>query len=291
MEDREPTVRSRALGDGLRAAMQRAELNGNEMSRRLGWSDSRVSRLLSGKRGSSEVDVASFLALCSVTGEERTRLLSLCRASQTRGWLQQFGDRLPKQLRTLIDHEDLAVAIGAFQPIMIPGLLQTGDYARALIVETGNVPTEEIEERVSARLARQGLFSRKPPVQFAFYIHEFALRLPVGTAEVMSEQLHHLLRMSVRTYITIRVVPAAAGGHPGIAGQFQLMDFAQFRPVIYLDSETSNLFLEEPEEIAAYRRILHGLAGVALDEGQSKELIARLAIELYPSGEDHDEQA
>jgi transcriptional regulator with XRE-family HTH domain len=291
MEDREPTVRSRELGEALRVAMTRANLNGKELAHELGWPDSRISRLLNGKRDVPEVDLASFLAVCKVTGVERKRLLELCRAAQTRGWLQQYGDRLPKQLTTLIDHEDKAVVIGDFQPVIFPGLLQTGDYARALMTETGNAPPDEIEDRVAARLARQSLFGRKPAVQFTFFIHEFALRLPVGGTEIMSEQLHHLLRMSVRTYIAIRVVPTAVGGHPGIAGQFELMEFAEFKPVVYLDSETSSLFLEEPAEIAAYRRILSGLAGVALDEGESKEMIASLAIELYSSGEDHDEQA
>ncbi|WP_297539470.1 DUF5753 domain-containing protein [Amycolatopsis sp.] len=175
---------------------------------------------------------------------------------------------MPKQLATRIDHEDKGVAIGDFQPVIFPGLLQTDDYARALIVETGNVPEDEIEDRVAARLARQSLLSRKPAVQFTFFLHEFALRLPVGGPVVMSEQLHHLLRMSVRTYITIRVVPAGVGGHPAIAGQFELMEFAEFKPVVYMDSETSGLFLEKAPEIVAYRSILNRLADIALDEGQ-----------------------
>lgn len=135
--------------------------------------------------------------------------------------------------------------------------------------------------------ARQSLFGRG--AGFSYVIHEFALRLPAGSAGVMSEQLHHLLRMSVRRYITLRVVPASAGGHAGIAGAFQLMDFASFKPVVYLDSQTASLFLEEPEEIAAYRGILRALADTALDEGQSRELIGKLATDLYPSPEEHHE--
>jgi len=108
----------------------------------------------------------------------------------------------------------------------------------------------------------------------------------------MSDQLHHLLRMSVRSYVTLRVIPASLGAHAGLAGPFTLMEFADFRPVVYLDSETSSLFLEKPEEITAYRRILGALAGTALGEGQSRELIATLATELYPDREDdHDDRA
>ncbi|SFB00407.1 Helix-turn-helix domain-containing protein [Amycolatopsis marina] len=291
MEDRETTVRSRELGEGLRAVMRRAGISGSEIGRKLGWSQSRVSRILTGKRGGTEMEVVSILAICEVKGGERERLIQLARDQGTPGWLQQHGDRLPKQLRTLIDHEDKAVSIGQFQPVIVPGLLQTGDYARELMAETGNAPADEIEDRVAARLARQSLFSRQPSVRFTFFIHEYALRLPIGAPDIRSDQLHHLLRMSVRPYVAIQVIPASVGGHPGIAGQFELMEFIEFKPVVYLDSETSCLFLEEPVEIAAYRRILHGLAGKALDEGQSRELIASLATELYPSGEDRDERA
>lgn len=287
MRDREPTVRSRELGDGLREAMERAKLTGRQAAAALGWSQSRVSRLLSGKRGGSELDVSAFLGVCHVSGKERDRLLSLCAEADESSYLQRYGSRLPKQLRTLIDHEDRATAISQFSPIMLPGLLQTGDYARALIEETGNVPADEIKERVSVRLGRQSLLSQSRPPRLDYYLHEFALRLPVGGPRVMSEQLHHLLRLSVRSYVSIRVVPASLGGHPGIAGQFMLLESPAYNPVAYLDSETSCLFLEHADEISAYRRILNALAEVALTGGQSRDLIADLATELYPTQEDH----
>jgi transcriptional regulator with XRE-family HTH domain len=291
MPHREPTIRSRELGDGLRQALEQAGLNGKQVAKLLSWSPSFVSLLLSGKRGTSEVDIAAFLGVCRVKSPERDRLLALCREQDNPGWLQRHGSRLPKQLMTLIDHENKAVAISDFQPMVVPGLLQTAEYARALIRETGNAPPGEVDDRVAARLARQSLFSRDRPARFTFYMHEFALRLPVGGPAVMAEQLEHLLRMSRRSYLTLRVLPAALGGHAGIAGQFKLMEFAEFKPVVYLDSETASLFLENPEEIAAYRRILGTLADTALGEGQSREVIAALATELSADGEDHDDPA
>jgi transcriptional regulator with XRE-family HTH domain len=288
MEDREPTIRSRELGDGLRQAMRQAKLDQMGIARKLAWSQSRVSRLLSGKRGGSEVDVSAFLAVAEVTGAERDRLLGICREQNTPGWLQQHGTRLPKQLRTLIDHENKAVTIDTFEPTLVPGLLQTTDYARALIREAGTMPAEETEDRVAARLGRQSLFGRERPARFTFYIHELVLRLPVGGPAVMFEQLEHLLRKATRPYLTLRVVPAARGGHAAAAGAFRLMEFAEFRPVAYLESETTSLFLEKPEEIAAYRRILGLLAQTALSEGESAELIATLATDLYADREDHD---
>jgi transcriptional regulator with XRE-family HTH domain len=289
MRDREPTIRSRELGEGLRRAMERAGLDQKGAAEKLGWSQSRVSRLLSGKRGGTEVDVSAFLAVVEVTGAERERLLRLCREQNTPGWLQQHGSRLPQQLRTLIDHENKAVTIDEFEPTLVPGLLQTTDYARALI-RASTMPPEEIEDRVAARLGRQSLFGRERPARFSFFIHEFVLHLPVGGPAVMAEQLQHLLRKATRPYLSLRVVPAALGGHAAAAGAFRLMEFAEFRPVVYLESETTSLFLEKPEEIAAHRRILGLLAQTALGERESRELIATVATDLSADREDHDDR-
>jgi transcriptional regulator with XRE-family HTH domain len=291
MPHREPTIRSRELGDGLRKAMEAAGLTGKQAAAMLGWSPSFVSMLLTGKRQASEVDIAAFLGVCRVKGPQRDRLLALCRDQDTPGWFQQHGSRMPKQLVTLIDHENKAVTISEFEATVVPGLLQTGEYARAVISRVVNVPPEEVEDRVAARLARQSLFSRDRPAAFTFYVHESALRTPVGGAAVMAGQLRQLRWISERSYLSLRVVPIALGAHAAMAGSFRLMEFAEFKPVAYLESETSSLFLEKPEEIQAYRRILAALADTALSEGQSRELIADLATELYADGEDHDDRA
>ncbi|MDQ3989779.1 MAG: DUF5753 domain-containing protein [Actinomycetota bacterium] len=249
-------------------------------------SPSWVSRLVSGKRNVTAVQVSAFLAVCRAPSAERDRLLELCEDQHTPGWLQQHGSRLPLQLVTLIDHENIAVTISEFESTVVPGLLQTGDYTSALIREAGTLPAEEIDDRVAARLARQSLFSRDRPARFTFYLHEFVLRLPVGGPAVMADQLDLLERMSRRPYLTLRVVPAALGGHAAINGSFRLMEFAEFKPVAYLESETSSVFLEKPVEIAAYRDILTLLAETALGEGESRKLIATLATELYADREE-----
>ncbi|MGH3932289.1 MAG: DUF5753 domain-containing protein, partial [Pseudonocardiaceae bacterium] len=178
-----------------------------------------------------------------------------------------------------------------FEAIFVPGLLQTGEYARAVISRNVNVPPDEVDDRVAARLARQSLFSRDQPARFTFYLHESVLRTPVGGRAVMAEQLDHLLRMSGRRYLALRVVPTSLGAHAAMTGAFRLMEFAEFKPVAYLESETSCLFLEKPEEIRAYQRILGALADTALSEGQSRNLIATLATGLYADREDHHDRA
>jgi hypothetical protein len=261
--------------------MERAGLNGKRAAKILGWSESKVSRLLTGQLSLPEMDIVAFLAVCMVIGEERDRLLRLARDQNTPGWLQQHDSKLPEQLKTLVDHESKAVEMMDFQALVIPGLLQTGDYARALLEQSGTVSAEDIQDRVAARLARRNLFSRPRRPQCTFYLHEFVLRLPVGGREVMSEQLHELLQMGVRSYINIRVIPAAAGAHAGTAGSCRLMEFTEFKPVAYVEEEMAGHFLEQPGEIAGYRRIFAGLANCALNERQSRDLIAALAVELY----------
>ncbi|MEV7043103.1 helix-turn-helix transcriptional regulator [Amycolatopsis sp. NPDC051061] len=278
------TVKSRELGEGLRRVLAAAGLSGKEVADQLGWTPPDVSKMLNGRRAIRETQVALLLGICKVRGAEQRRLLALCREANRPGWYQQHGSHLPLQLRTLLDHEDKATAISAFAGNLLPGALQTADYARAVISRIVNVPAEEVDERVAARVARSAIFNR--PAGFTYFVHEFVLRLPVGGAEVMSDQLHHLLRMSVRPRISLRVVPTSVGAHAGIVGSFIFMEFAEIKPVVYLESETTAAFLEEDEEIRAYRRIIGSLAGTALSEGQSRELISRVALEQFDLGED-----
>jgi len=250
-----------------------------------------LSRLLSGQRNATVVQVAGLLAMSRVTGAERDRLLELCDDQHVPSWFQQHGSRFPQQLVTLIDHETKTVTYSDFHSTLVPGLLQIDDYARAVISRIPTVPADEIDDRVAARLARQSLFSRERAPRFTFYLHEFVLRLPVGGPAVMTDQLHHLHRMSLRPDLTLRVVPAALGAHAATAGSFILMKFAGFKPVVYVESETSSLFLETPEEIEAYQRVLAALAESALGEQESRELIASLATEFPANREDHHDQA
>ena len=262
--------------------MERSGLTAADVARRLAWSQSRVSRLLSGKRGTSETSLAAVMAILGITGTEFDRLLKVCREANTRGWLQHFGACLPKQVRTLAAHEDSAVAITDFQPVHVPALLQTPAYARTMMAKRGTVPAGEIDERVETLIERQRLLSRPPQIRFTFYLHEFVLRLPVGGPAAMSGQLHHLLRLSVRPSVSLRVIPAAAGEHAAMSGAFTLLEFADVRPVVYVERETCGLFLEERPEIAAYGAILADLAAAALSEDASRQLIGDLATELYP---------
>jgi hypothetical protein len=280
MKDREPTVRSRELGEGLRRAMEYAGYNGTQIADELGWSQGRVSRLLAGKRGGTGYDVSAFLAVCGVKGEQRDRLMALASDHHRPGWFLRHGPVVPKQVQTLIDHETRATTVNDFQTTLVHSLLHTPDYARETMSRSANVPRDEIADRIQARLARQELISRPRAPIFTFYLHENALRIPIGGPAIMADQLHHLLRVSARANVTIRVVPAQAGAHAGMSGPFTLMEVPDFKPIVYLDSEITSLFLECPAEIEVYRNILDVLDGVALDERNTRGLVAEVAGEF-----------
>ena len=273
MPRRLSTERGRELGEGLRKAVGAANLNGRELAGMLGWDPAKLSDLLNG--GVTELEVAHLLGVCRTPARERDHLLALYREANATGWWQQHGSRLPIQLRTLIDHENAATEIISWHMNLPPGLLQTSEYMQAVILSWPTIPAAEVEGRIKARLARHEVFDGRR--RFTFFVHEQALRLPVGGPMVMSEQLHHLLRMSVRPYISLRVVPTAVGAHAGLAGSFTLMKFTGIQPVVFVETENSSLFVEDKAPVTGYRTVLESLASVALDEEQSRGLISTIA--------------
>ena len=279
MYDQEPTVRSRELGLALQRAIGTAGLNQSDLAELLAWSPSKVSRMISGKRCASPEDVSAVLAVGGVVGPKREELLELARHATERGWWRDFGDRLPVELRTLDDHEASALAVTCFESTVVPGLLQSPDYATALLKATPAIPEVEIEQRAVARERRRRIFDRRFPARFRFFIDEVAIGRTGPGREVMYEQVRHLLRMAVRPAIEIRVVPDAVGFHAG-QQPFQLMEFTENNPVLQLENLTSVLFLERKDTIDSYRRHIAALNTVALDEHRSRRWLATVASRL-----------
>jgi len=255
--------------------MEAAGLSGKRTAQMLGWSESRLSRFLSGKLDATEIEVSALLALYGVIGDERDRLLRLAREQRICCW------RDGEQLRTLADHQSKAERITDFHATTIPALLQTERYARSLIVRTANTSQEDGPVLLAGRMARQRVLGRTVPPQCVFVIPELALHLPVGGRQVMSGQLHHLLRLAVRPHITIVVIPARVGAHAGLAGSCCLLEANHLDPVAYLERENGGQFLEQVSDVAAYQNVFTALAAVALGQQETIELIGRLAVTLY----------
>lgn len=274
---RESTARTRELGAELRKVRETARYTGKELAWKLGWSASKVSRMETGDRNTSEVDAAVYAAFCGATGDELQRLLDLARECDDGHWLHARGDRLPDELRSLVVQETTAQLIVQYEPLVVPGLVQTEDYARALFDEADLVPKERIEPLVQVRMERQRLLRRPYAPKVTFFVHENALRMRVGTDRIMHEQMLHLLLVCATPPCRVRVVPASVGARISGTDAFVWMAHPEHNPVIYVDHLTSSLFLETREDVLAYRRVLDRLAVVALDEGQSRELLASLA--------------
>jgi transcriptional regulator with XRE-family HTH domain len=275
MQDHEPTIRSRALGNRLRKVMTAADFSGKQLADKLGWAQSTLSRLLAGKHFAKEADIAGLLAVCGIIGEERRSLLRLARDAHI------LGSTAPRWLDTYAEHEADARHVTEFQCVVLPEILQTQDYARTQLAAAGHLDTV-IDQEVKARQERAALLNRSIPPRFDFVIHEWLLRTPVGNRGILSDQLHHLLRLSVRPFLTLRILPISAGPHAGQSGPFQLLDFRGYAPVVHHADEHNDMYKEEPEEVLTYRNIITQLSAVSLDADESRTMITEMASALCP---------
>lgn len=263
-------------------------MEGAEVARRLSWSPTKVSNIEAGRRGLSEVDAAMYLACCRAPGDDIERVLEFFHA-QSEYWVQPHGARLADELLSVITLETTATSIESFELGRIPGLLQTEDYARA-VISSGLSPKDGVEAKVRARKDRQVLLRREWPPQCTFYIHECALRTPVGSDAIMNDQLLHLVFASGRPHIGIRVVLMDAGPHPGLTGSFILMEYAEVVPVVYLENQVASLFLDREKAVDRYHDVLCTLAGLALGEAESRSWLAQRASDHdrpREGGDDH----
>ncbi|UMP04376.1 helix-turn-helix transcriptional regulator [Amycolatopsis sp. EV170708-02-1] len=271
------TAHTRELGHELQQVRKRNGYSGADMSRMLGWGFPKVSRLESGQRSVPPGDVAIYLARARATPEELEDLVAL--ASEPHGHQLQFhSPGLPDQLRTLTLLEAHSVAITTYSPKVIPALLQTEPYIRAVLRRCGYTGPD-LESGVEARLARHSLFNRRSRPLLNFYIHENVLNAVVGDSTVMNEQLVQLQLASSLPQCHIHVVPATAE-EPGDGPEFSVFQHEGNQPVFHVDAFTASLFLEEDSVIAYYQEFLRRLTTTALDRDQSRNWIVNRTGEL-----------
>ncbi|WP_026422751.1 helix-turn-helix domain-containing protein [Actinokineospora inagensis] len=275
-----PTIRSRQVAGELRRLRKQAGLTTGEVGARLGLSQAKVSRVETGSSGLRLRDVQAMLGLYRVPEPRQEEILDLVRRAAEPGWVQVHGRGLPEQWQTLIDWESKALALRAHHGGLVPGLLQTADYARAAIRDTAAVrPSDvELDGKVAARLARQGILSRERPPSLHALIGEAALRIPVGGQAVASAQLRHLAELNRKPHVVVRVVPMAAGAHPGLEGSFLLMDFAEDRSLVYTEHRSRTLFLDDDSAVQTHRHAWDRIAAAALPAPESADLITELAV-------------
>jgi transcriptional regulator with XRE-family HTH domain len=273
---RTPTGRRRRLGAELRRLREDAGLTIDRVAEILECSPSKVSRIETGQVGASPRDVRDMLGLYRVDPDRREALVQVAREARQRGWWQKFVD-VPDGVPAYVGLEAAATSIDVYMSLIVPALLQTPDYARAVIgAVRPDLPRSEIDRRVELRMRRQGLLDQERPPEMRVLLDDTVLRRPVGGAAVMAAQRRRLLADAGRPAVTIQVLEVAAGAHAGMDGPFTIFGFpaAAERDVVALDSAADALYLEDAEDVARYRRVFGLLLPAARSPEASAGLIA-----------------
>jgi hypothetical protein len=253
-----------------------------------GWeirsSDSKISRMELGKVSFKERDIADLLSLYGVTDtEERDRLLALAREANTRGWWHRYGDVLAGWFQFYLGLEAAANLIRTYEVQFIPGLLQTREYARAVVaLGHGRASSQEVERRVDLRLKRQQVLSRAHPPQIWAVIDEAALRRPIGGYQVLRAQLQTLVEATDLPNVRIQILPFDVGGHAGAGGSFTILRFPEgdLPDIVYIEQLTSALYLDKREDLDLYAEAMERLCVEADPPDRTADTIAKMLSEL-----------
>ena len=267
---------ARTLAASLREEREARKVGLRVLADMLGILPQLLSAWEKGHRLPSVEDVSSILALLGITGEQRDRIRTLARHAREPNWLASSNADISHALTALLTFEGTATKIASWSPLLIPGLLQTPDYIRS-IMDASKVKIEEADERLRIRLKRQSVLTRRDPVVFRALIGEWALRETVGNPDIMSDQIDHLLGMSQRTNISVRIVPAGTGYHSGLLGPFEIYEFADTPPITFVEHVRSSAFLHEGEQTRVHQRVAKMLGERALSEAASRELLEEAA--------------
>ncbi|HEY3734779.1 MAG TPA: helix-turn-helix transcriptional regulator [Streptosporangiaceae bacterium] len=280
-----PTVRSKRLRRELRRLREERSLTIEQVAAQAGneWNPSTLGRWENGDRRIRPADLRSLLDVYDVQGEQREALMTLAREARQRGWWQAYGDVLPSEYSSYIGLETEAVSMHTYQQQLIPGLVQTEHYARAVIRATRPDDTDaQIDRRVAVRLDRQNVLADDRPMSLWAVIDEAAIRRIVGSPEVMQTQLNHLADIAERPGVQLQVLPFTTGAHAAMAASFVILGFEAPDPdVVYLDTATSALFVEETPDVDAYRLMFDHLRASALAPGESVRLF-RATAQAFP---------
>jgi hypothetical protein len=258
-----PTVLRILLGAQLRRLRETCGITREAAGYEIRSSESKISRMELGRVGFKERDVADLLTMYGVAEEaERATLLRLARDANTPGWWHRYGDILPAWFQSYLGLEEAAALIRTYEVQFVPGLLQSADYARAVILlGHGAAPDHEIERRVSLRLARQEVLTRPGPPQLWAVVDEAALRRPIGGSKVMRGQLESLIEITEMPNVRLQIIPFATGGHAAAGGAFTILRFPdqELPDVVYVEQLTSALYLDKREDLDHYASAMERL--------------------------------
>ncbi|MFD9891377.1 helix-turn-helix domain-containing protein [Amycolatopsis sp. NPDC059027] len=262
----------------LRAA---TGLSAAEVSRQTELSASKVNRMENAEIGFYMDDLEKLLDFYRVSAKRRVEIMDIARHAEQRGWLRMNTPNLPQDWQTWVDFEAEASGVFQFAPLMIPGLLQTPEYAKAIIEATGHgLSADEVDVLVTSRMARQSLLSKSKPLEMRVVLSESLLSQPFGAPGAQARQLRRLVDSAGQENITVQVLPIEAGLHPGVVGAFTVLEYDAEASLVLLENKVSSLFLDEPEQIEVYTQSWEMLVGLAHGPDRSVKLIETAAKRL-----------
>ncbi|GGZ85471.1 helix-turn-helix domain-containing protein [Streptomyces echinoruber] len=268
------------LGSQLRRLREARGITREAAGYHIRASESKISRMELGRVSFKTRDVEDLLTLYGITDEqERASLVSLAREANVAGWWHSYSDVLPSWFPTYVGLEGAASLIRAYEVQFVHGLLQTEDYARAVVRRGMKGASEaDVEKRVALRLERQKHLVSESAPEFHIVLDEAALRRPYGDREVMRGQIQHLIEMSERENVRLQVMPFSFGGHSGESGAFTILSFPEsdLSDVVYLEQLTSALYLDKGEDVAQYEKAMKELQHDSPGPDESRDLLRGL---------------
>ncbi|MDR6324286.1 helix-turn-helix domain-containing protein [Actinoplanes couchii] len=275
---RSPTLRRRRLGVELRRHREAAGVTIDVVAERLGCSPSKISRIETGHTSASPVDVSDMLVIYGVNNDIAGELVEISRDARQKGWWHPFSTVLNS---TYVGFEAEARSIQAYEQQVIPGLLQSEEYALALIGSARWDDTDlRIAHRVRVRMQRQSLLIQDDPIDLWVVLDEAVVSRPVGGDAVMRDQLRHLVEAARLPNVTLQILPFEVGAHAAMDGTFTILDFPDGDPaVVFTENAAGGLFLEKDDELRKYREVFDTIKAAALDPEDSIEMIEMLVEE------------
>jgi hypothetical protein len=272
------------LGAHLRRLRERAGISREDAGYHIRASGSKISRMELGRVSFKERDVIDLLMFYGVDdSEERDSLIQLTREANATPWWQKYQDATPDWFNLYVGLEEAAQLIRVYEVQFVPGLLQTEDYARAVVMQGApGLEPEEVERRVALRLGRQKLLTKDSPPRLWAIVDEAALRRPMGGKDVLAGQIQRLMYLVSEPNITLQVMPFKYGGHAAEGGAFHIMRFpeADLPDMVYVEYLTGALYIEKPEEVERYAAVMERLSVAGTSPERTREILAGLLKEI-----------
>jgi transcriptional regulator with XRE-family HTH domain len=278
-----PTLRSRRLRAILRRLREERGFTIDHVARQVDWTAPKLSRIETGQRRAHPNDVRALADVYEISPEEREALITLAREARQRGWWQPYSNALPPGFETYVGLESEASSIATYEPELVPGLMQTEDYARAQM-KAAPIPDsdEEIDKRVAVRMARHERLVGPNPPEFWAILNEAVLHRQVGGRDTLRAQLDHIVQLAGVPKINLQVLRFSSGAHPATHGAFMILGFPESDDldIAYVEYLTGRAYLESSDEVGQYTLVLNHLRARALSTDDSVALIRTVAREL-----------